>query len=205
MRIFKITILIFSLTGAFASLSGVQSDFSQRVSTSNDSGAAASEEPVSWVISTELSVPLTGTVGVTLGKPLSERVAIANFLYYFDRDWMVLLSKGDWHSNSVYIGNSFTYYPFSKPGTFTGYFVGGDFGLAISKQTFKPLNKSGIFFFPFVDLYFAGYSIKLWEGVHLMGLLGGGWAPVSTSVEIDGNRNLGDYYPIINIRLAYKW
>lgn len=60
-----------------------------------------------WFVSIELSIPMTGSVGIAWGRALNDRTTIANFLYYFDRDWMVLLEKGDWHSNSVYTGLSF--------------------------------------------------------------------------------------------------
>jgi hypothetical protein len=160
---------------------------------------------ISWLLSTEISVPMTGSVGVTLGKPISERITISNFLYYFDRDWMILLEKGDWHSNSVYIGLSFSYFPFAKPRQYEGYFIGGDFGLAISKQEFKPLRKSDVFFFPFLDIYFIGYVFPIWRGLDLTCLFGGGWADVESQVVIDGHRNTGDYYPLVNTRFSYKW
>ena len=163
------------------------------------------KENISWLVSTELSVPMTGSVGIVWGKPISERITISNFLYYFDRDWMILLEKGDWHSNSVYIGLSISYFPFSKPRRYEGYFIGGDFGLAISKQEFKPLGKSDVFFFPFLDIYFMGYVFPMWRGLDLTCLLGGGWADVESQVVIDGHRNAGDYYPLVNFRLSYKW
>ena len=165
----------------------------------------ASENNVSWLASTELSVPMTGSIGVTWGRPISERINMSNFLYYFDRDWMILLERGDWHSNSVYIGLSFSYFPFTKPCQYKGYFVGGDFGLATSRQEFKPLKKSDIFFFSFVEIYFMGYVFPIWRGLELVCLLGGGWAPVESQVVIEGHRNTGDYYPLVNVRLCYKW
>ncbi|MDH5718338.1 MAG: hypothetical protein OEZ22_11985 [Spirochaetia bacterium] len=181
-------------------------------STENTSGhiiekdkELAKKEEISWLISTELSVPLTGSIGITLGKPLTDKLIISNFLYYFDRDWMKLLKKGDWHSNSVFVGLTFSYFPFSNSGEYNGYFVGGDFGLSISNQTYRPLNKSDVFFFPFLELYFCGYSMPLWQELDLVLLLGAGWADVSSQVNIDGHINSGDYYPIINARLSYKW
>ena len=130
---------------------------------------------------------------------------MANFLYFFERDWMILLEKGDWHSNSVYTGLSFYYFPFAKRNHYEGYFIGGDFGLAISNQEFKPLKKSDIFFYPFIDCYLMGYVVPIWHGVKLDLLLGFGWAPCESVVVIDGNRNTGDYYPLVNARLSYWW
>jgi hypothetical protein len=164
----------------------------------------ATEDSITWLISTEISIPMTGSLGITWGWPISERATMSNFLYYFDRDWMILLEKGDWHSNSLYTGLSFSCFPFAKPRQYQGYFVGGDFGLAISRQEFKPLGKSDIFFFPFVDIYFMGYALPIWRGLELVCLLGGGWAAVESQVVIDGHRNTGDYFPLVNVRLLYK-
>jgi len=166
---------------------------------------ATAEDSITWLISTEVSIPMTGSLGITWGWPISERVTMSNFLYYFDRDWMILLEKGEWHSNSVYTGLSLSCFPFAKPHQYQGYFIGGDFGLAISRQEFKPLKKSDIFFFPFVDIYFMGYVLPIWGGLELVCLLGGGWAAVESQVVIDGHRNTGDYFPLVNIRLLYKW
>lgn len=163
------------------------------------------DESIAWFVSTEASIPMTGSIGITWGRPLNSRITMANFLYYFDRDWMILLEKGDWHSNSVYIGLSFYYFPFAKENHYEGYFIGGDFGLATSKQEYKPLKKSDIFFYPFVDSYLMGYVFPIWGGLKFDFLLGWGWAPCESQVVIDGHRNTGDFYPLINGRLSYWW
>jgi hypothetical protein len=35
--------------------------------------------------------------------------------------------------------------------------------------------------------------------------LGGGYAPVSHEVKIEGHVNEGDYYPLVDIRAVYSW
>jgi len=50
-----------------------------------------------------------------------------------------------------------------------------------------------------------GYVVPIRHGVKIELLLGFGWAPVESVVVIDGNRNTGDYYPLVNARLSYWW
>jgi len=202
--IWMITLSMFVLTCVQAGAE-VPTGNTQVNSEYQSTAGSAARRSVSWFASTELSIPMTGSIGVTWGKPLSDRMTIANFFYFFDRDWMVLLEKGDWHSNSAYIGLSFYYFPFAEKNQYEGYFIGGDFGLAVSRQEFKPLKKSDIFFYPFVDAYLMGYVIPIRGGLKMDCLLGGGWAPVESQVVIDGNRNPGDYYPLVNARLSYWW
>ena len=198
--ILSMSFLICVQTGAEAPAGGIQAN-----SKPQPPAGLMEGKDDSWFVSIELSIPMTGSIGVTWGRMLNARTTIANFLYFFDRDWMVLLEKGDWHSNSFYTGLSFYYFPFAKKNQYEGYFIGGDFGLAVSRQEFKPLKKSDIFFYPFVDAYLMGYVIPIRGGLKMDCLLGGGWAPVESQVVIDGNRNPGDYYPLVNARLSYWW
>jgi hypothetical protein len=154
-------------------------------------------------ISTGIAIPLNGTLYLAWGKPVSEKIVLSNYLAYFDRDWMVLLKKGDWHSRSFYYGLAIQYFPFSKERKYEGFYIGGDIGMAVSYQTYKPLNKSDLFFFFTIDGYFLGYIIPLWDSLKIDFLIGGGYAPVSQEVKIDGHVNEGDFYPLLNIQLSY--
>jgi len=157
------------------------------------------------IIATGLGVPLNGSLFLMYGRPISDRVVLSNHFTYFNRDWMVLLEEGDWTSRTGYYGLVLQYYPFAAPGQYRGYYIGGDTGLAVSKQTYKPLSKSDIFFFGFLDGYFLGYTFPITRGFHLDCMLGGGWAPVSNEVVIEGHTNEGDFYPLANFMLAYRW
>jgi hypothetical protein len=126
-------------------------------------------------ISTGIAIPLNGTLYLAWGKPVSEKIVLSNYLAYFDRDWMVLLKKGDWHSRSFYYGLAIQYFPFSKERKYEGFYIGGDIGMAVSYQTYKPLNKSDLFFFFTIDGYFLGYIIPLWDSLKIDFLIGEGY------------------------------
>lgn len=79
-------------------------------------------------------------------------------------------------------------------------------GLAISYQTYKPVDKSDLFFFPFIDLYVFGYDLGLSRRVRVLFFVGGGYAPVASTVKVDGHaHDSGDFYPVADVRLAYRW
>lgn len=153
-----------------------------------------------------LAVPLTGGFNVGWGVPASGRLVLMSFLAYFDRDWIVFIEPSDWHSYSGYVGTSLLYYPTGNPGNYQGYFVGGDVGMATSYQTYKPADQSDLFFFPFVDLYLFGYDLGLTRRLRAMLFLGGGFAPVASIVNVDGYKHdSGDFYPLADLRIAYRW
>jgi len=156
-------------------------------------------------LSTSPAIPLIGTIYLAWQRPVSDRLVVGNYLAFFERDWMVLLEKGDWHSNSVYIGTMLQYFPTAAPGTHEGYYLGGDFGLASSRQTYRPLDKSEVFFFPYAEAYLFGYVMPIAGGFNVDLCLGGGYAPVSHIVSIEGHRNSGNYYPLADVRATYRW
>lgn len=150
--------------------------------------------------------PLTGGPGLVYGTPVSDHLVLSSAFYYFDRDWAMVLESSDWHSRSGYIATLLQYYPGGKKSKYTGYFIGGDMGFAVSDQTYKPLDESDVFFFPFIDLYFFGYTQPLTQNFFMDICIGGGWAPVSSEVEIKGHRHdSGDFYPMADIRFGYRW
>ncbi len=176
----------------------------QELSAAPEAPAAA--RSFSRAFSFSLAVPLTGGFNVGWGVPASGRLVLMSFLAYFDRDWIVFLEPSDWHSYSGYVGTSLLYYPTGHPGDYQGYFVGGDVGLATSYQTYKPVDQSDLFFFPFIDLYLFGYDLALSRRIRAMFFLGGGFAPVASIVNVDGYKHdSGDFYPLADIRLAYRW
>jgi len=156
-------------------------------------------------LSTGVVIPLNGTIYVSWGRPVVDRLVLSNYVAFFERDWMVALEKGDWHSNTFYIGTMLQYFPTSQPGNYTGYYLGGDAGLASSRQTYRPLDKSDVFFFPYAEVYLFGYVFPIRGGLNLDLCLGGGYAPVSHIVSIEGHRNEGNYYPLADVRLTYRW
>jgi hypothetical protein len=157
-------------------------------------------------VSVSLAVPLTGGFNLGWSVPASGRLVLTSFLAYFDRDWIVVLEPSDWHSYSGYVGTSLQYYPTGNPGDYQGFFLGADLGLATSYQTYKPVNKGDLFFFPFIDVYFFGYDLGLSRRVHLLFFLGGGYAPVASIVKVDGYaHDSGDFYPVADVRVAYRW
>lgn len=157
-------------------------------------------------ISLSLAVPLTGGFNVGWSVPVSSRLVVTSFLAYFDRDWLVFIEPSDWHSYSGYIGTALQYFPTGQAGSYEGFFLGADIGLAISYQTYKPVNEGDLFFFPFIDLYFFGYDLPIWRGLHAQLYVGGGYAPVGPIVKVDGyTHDGGDFYPVADLRLAYRW
>ena len=149
------------------------------------------------------AVPLTGGFNISWSRPVSDRLVLSSFIAYFDRNWLLIIEPSDWHSYSGYIGVMLQYYPATP---LEGYFIGGDLGLAISYQTYLATHESGIFFFPFIDLYLVGYSFRLWRGLFLDVLLGGGYAPVQPIVIVKGHKHDGgDFYPIADLRIGYRW
>lgn len=195
MRIALVTILIFTNLISFA------------VALSEDELSKEARDN-HYCISTALVVPLNGTLYISWGRSVSDRVVLSNYLAYFNREWMLLLEKGDWTSRSAYFGIMLQYFPFCKKNEYSGYFIGGDTGLATSRQTYYPVNKSDIFFFNYIEFYYLGYRIPLnmiHKRLKLDVTLGGGWAPVSHEVNIEGHRNEGDFYPLADIRLSYLW
>jgi hypothetical protein len=118
----------------------------------------------------------------------------------------MVLESSDWHSRSGYVGTLLQYYPGNSSDKHEGYFIGGDIGFSVSDQTYKPLDKNDIFFFPFVDIYFFGYTKQLSKNLFMDVFIGGGWAPVSSEVEIEGHRHdSGDFYPMCDVRFGYRW
>ena len=157
-------------------------------------------------VSVSMAVPLTGGFNLGYSVPASGRLVLTSFLAYFDRDWMVVLEPSDWHSHSGYVGTTLQYYPTGNPGDYQGFFLGADLGLAISYQTYKPADRGDLFFFPFIDVYFFGYDLGLSKRVRLLFFVGGGYAPVASIVKVDGYaHDSGDFYPVADIRLAYRW
>jgi hypothetical protein len=157
-------------------------------------------------LSLSLAVPLTGGFNIAWGHPLSDRLELQSFVAYFDRDWILIIEPSDWHSYSGYIGTALRYYPRGNSTGSGGYFVGGDLGLAISYQTYNPLDESDVFFFPFIDFYLLGYDFHVWEGLNIELIIGGGFAPVSQIVDIEGNTHKGgDFYPLSDFRISYRW
>jgi hypothetical protein len=156
---------------------------------------------------TGIGVPLNGTLYLAWGRPVTDRLVLSSYAAFFERDWMVLLpeSDQDWHSNTLYIGLMFQYFPVADVGKYEGYFIGGDFGIANSYQTYRPKNESDVFFFPYVEFYFFGYLIPLWDGLFIDFAIGGGYAMVSPVVKIKGHVNEGDFYPLVFINLGYRW
>ncbi len=168
-------------------------------------GQTSTNESFTESLSFGIAIPLTGSPSLLWSRPISDRLVLGSEFAYFDRDWVFILEPSDWHSRSGYIGTFLQYYPVTA-GKYTGYWIGIDGGLAISYQTYKPLNKSDIFFFPYIDLYFCGYTFKLSQSLYLDIWAGGGWAPVSTEVNIEGHtHDSGDWYPIADVRLTYRW
>jgi len=154
-------------------------------------------------LETGATIPLNGTIYLNWSRPISKHLEMSSYLAYFNREWMVLLEKGDWHSHSVYLGTMLKYYPTVE--NHTQYYVGGDVGIATSYQTYNPTNKGDVFWFPYIELYFLGWVFPIYEGLLIDLCAGGGYAPVSEVVEIDGHRNEGDFYVLLDLRIGYQW
>ena len=115
------------------------------------------ERSFSHAVFTGIAVPLNGTLYLAWGRPLSDRLVISSYAAFFERDWMLILpkkgaEKGEWHSNTGYLGAMLQFFPTYAPGVFEGYYIGGDIGIAISYQTYLPLDESDVFFFPYIEL-----------------------------------------------------
>jgi hypothetical protein len=168
----------------------------------------ASSPSTNWSnqLTVGLGVPATGSITVLYGKPITERLSVQFYLSYFRREWMLTLpDQGKWRSRSFYWGLTFQYYPFDTATSHTWFYVGADVGMAASRQTYRPLNKSQTVFFPFIDINFLGLIIPVWRGLVVDISLGGGYAPVSHETNIDGHVNEGDFYPLGDVRLGYRW
>jgi hypothetical protein len=156
-------------------------------------------------LSVGVAIPLTGSPNLVWARPVSDRILLGSEFAYFDRSWVMILEESDWHSRSGYLGTSLQYYP-GVPGRYEGYWVGIDGGLAISHQTYRPTSESGTFFFPYVDFYFLGYTFGGSHRILVDLWVGGGWAPVGSEVRIGEHaHDTGDFYPIADVRLTYRW